>query len=154
MGKFLERTPLEQDTLSPANVLAAHASDNEGHLCQTLKTCRWHSETCSSLTFVPGKDSSILKSTTKQIAAKKKKNHIVCSCVCLYVQCWQRPNPGIKMEKQDTFRCIFKTVSLLKPPLIHLVRINLPPDSSRGYLYPRFLCHIIFMCYVSTSPQN
>ena len=38
-----------------------------------------------------------------------------------------------KMQEQDTSSFISNTFSLLKPPLIHPVRINLAADSSTGY---------------------
>ena len=160
MGKFLERTPLVWNrilSLWPICLLSMPLMTKA--ICvfwmlRNLQMTRWN--LLLSLPFVPCKDSSTLISTAQQIAKKCQKTKTITLCVqvCVYVSCWQRSKPMVKMKERDTFRFISNNVSWLKPPLIHLIRINLPPDSSTGYLYLRFLYHIIFMCCMSTSPPN
>lgn len=144
---------LEQDTLSLVSVLAVRATNDRGHLClpdfekpagDTMKPAP--SFLLSQVNIV------LFLNLQPNRWQKGKTSH--CAEVCGPVLCSQSSKLVTKMEKQHTFRLISNPVSLLKPPLLHLVRFSLPPDSSTGYSPLRFLHHIIFMWYVSTSHQT
>lgn len=120
-----------------------------------LETFRLYNETCSSLPFIPHKHSSTLKS----IDYKKKKNHIVCMCVCAAcVRVWHVLRK-IKNKNWNGFQDIRKLISninsLLKSLWFHFVGFNLPPDSNTGICtYCRLLHHIIFVLYIDLPTKQ